>query len=104
MYKYLLFAYNIRFGGKGGLNDLTLKFNSFDEVKLKEIEMPLDPMYAYKYQLVNTEDFSLNEFISKSGYDREGEDRKQITRDRIKEVSMWLVEAVVSNEKKQISN
>jgi hypothetical protein len=100
MYKYLLFAYVPRFGGKGGMNDLILKFNSHKELvfSFNDLLLPTDAMYSYHYQLVNTNGFITEEFISKSGYEREGKDSVKITMDRIGELQNWFNDMFNENE------
>ncbi len=92
MYKYWLFSYNVRFGGKGGMNDCDLRFNSSQELvnNLSKIKMPTDPMYSYSYQLVNTHENVIDNYYSKGDWDLEGKDIEEIRDKRIRDVLKWL--------------
>jgi len=82
-YKYLLFGVD-EHSGLGGMYDLIVKFNTFDDIK-NCVFVDFD-----EFQLVETEDFSYLEFSTKIIYHDGVDDYGEIQEKRKVEFLDWI--------------
>jgi hypothetical protein len=84
MYKYLLFEFEAH-ESAGGMDDLVLKFNTYDDFinnyKFKDVDFK---------QLVDTSDFSFKEFYTNISHHWNIDDYKITKKAREEEFANWI--------------